>query len=194
MAPSASSQPLIEPSALIAPTAKVGAGTRIWAFVQVGESAVIGENCVVGNGAYIDRHVVIGDRVRIHNKALLYHGVIVGNDVFVGPGVCFTNDPWPRSGATRDMREARWRVGRGASVGANATILPDLNLGEYSVVGAGSVVTKSVSAFALVTGNPARQRGWVCPCGEVVRFQDSKFIPLPEKCTACGKAFASNRS
>ncbi len=193
MAPSASSQPLIEPSALIAPTAKVGAGTRVWAFVQVGESAVIGENCVIGNGAYIDRHVIIGDRVRIHNKALLYHGVTVEDDVFVGPGVCFTNDPWPRSGATRDMRGVQWKVGRGASIGANATILPDLNLGAFAVIGAGSVVTKPVPPFALVSGNPARQRAWVCPCGETIRFKDSQPVPLPEKCQACGKAFSPGR-
>lgn len=193
MAPSASAQPLIAPSAIIDSTAKIGKGTRVWAFVQVGEWAFIGENCVLGNGAYVDRHVRIGSNVRIHNKALLYQGVIVEDDVFIGPGVCCTNDPWPRSGLTRNMTHVGWRIKKGAAVGANATILPDLDIGAYAVVGAGSVVTKTVSNFALVAGNPARQRGWVCPCGEVIRFEYSKPVPLPENCQVCGKTFSTDR-
>lgn len=144
-------------SALIDPTAKIGRGTKIWAFVQVAEYAEIGEDCIIGNGAYIDRYVKLGNRVRIHNKALLYHGVVLEDDVFVGPGVCFTNDPWPKSGETRDMEGQRWVVGTGASIGANATILPNVTIGKNAVIGAGSVVTKDVEAGAVVCGNPAKK-------------------------------------
>jgi UDP-2-acetamido-3-amino-2,3-dideoxy-glucuronate N-acetyltransferase len=146
----------IAPTALIHPSARIGRGTKIWAFAQVAEHAVVGRDCTIGNGAYIDRHVKIGNRVRIHNKALLYHGVIVEDDVFIGPGVCFTNDSYPTSRSTRNLKGKAWYVRTGASIGANATILPDLEIGENSIVGAGSVVTKNVPPNAIVCGNPAR--------------------------------------
>ncbi|HTL46691.1 MAG TPA: acyltransferase [Verrucomicrobiae bacterium] len=162
-------QKFIAPTAIIDPTAVIGEGTRIWAFAQVMEHAVIGRDCVIGNGAYIDRHVTIGDRVRVHNKALLYHGITIEDDVFIGPGVCWTNDPWPRSGSTRDMTNARWRIHKGAVIGANTTILPDLSIGAYAVIGAGSLVSKPVPSHALVYGHPARIHGAVCRCGFVIR-------------------------
>jgi acetyltransferase-like isoleucine patch superfamily enzyme len=120
------------------------------------DNAVIGEDCVIGNGAYIDRNVRIGDRVRIHNKTCLYNGLIVGDDVFIGPHVCFTNDKYPSSGRTRDLEGASWRVGKGASIGANVTVLPDVNIGEGARIGAGSVVTADVPENAVYCGNPAR--------------------------------------
>ncbi len=173
---------MIHPSALIDPTAKVGKGTRIWAFVQVAEHAVIGKNCVIGNGTYIDRRVRIGNDVRIHNKALLYHGVILENKVFVGPGVCFTNDRWPKSGVTRNLQGVSWRVKRGAAIGANATILPDVTIGRCAVVGAGSLVSSDVPDHALVYGNPARIRGVVCACGQVTHAKD---FPMRKKKMVC---------
>lgn len=184
MAPSASRQAFIAPSSIIDPTAKIGSGTKVWAFCQVGEHAVIGSDCVLGNGTYVDRHVRIGNRVRVQNRALLYHGLVVEDDVFIGPAVVFTNDAWPRSGVIRDLRNVSWTVGQGASIGAHATILPDVNIGAHAMVGAGSVVTKDVPAYALVYGNPATLRGYVCACGGVRKAgaQSSKA-----NCPKCGK-------
>ena len=177
----------IADTAIIDPTAQLGKGTKVWAFVQIAEHAIIGEDCVIGNGAYIDRFVKIGNRVRIQNKALLYHGLIVADDVFIGPGACFTNDKLPRSGKTRDLKSKSWKVGRGASIGANATILPDINIGEYAMVGAGSVVTKDVPKHTAVYGNPARPFGIACFCGNVMKQKSS----LKEKlfqCEHCGQS------
>jgi UDP-2-acetamido-3-amino-2,3-dideoxy-glucuronate N-acetyltransferase len=186
MASQVPSDKFIAPTALVDATASVGGGTKIWAYAQVMEHAVIGRDCVIGNGAYVDRHVQIGDRVRLHNKALLYHGVIIEDDVFIGPGVCCTNDPWPRSGSTRDMSKARWRIHKGASIGANATILPDLSIGAYAVVGAGSVVTGAVPSHALVYGNPARIHGAVCRCGTVIRKDLDGAAVHKLRCESCG--------
>jgi len=143
-------------SALVDVSASIQEGTKIWAFAQIGEHASIGKKCVIGNGAYIDRNVVIGNNVKVHNKALLYHGVVVEDNCFIGPGVCFANDKYPRHNKTRDLRGVSWRVKQGASIGAHAVILPDLTIGKNAIVGAGSVVTKSVPDGCTVCGNPAR--------------------------------------
>ncbi len=145
----------IDPTAIVAPSAVIGSGTVIWAYAQVMDKAVIGRNCVLGNGVYVDRNVKIGDNVRIHNKACIYNGTVVEDNVFIGPHTCFTNDKYPVSGNTRDLRGVSWRVGKGASVGANVTVLPDVNIGKGAKVGAGSVVTKDVPAGSLCYGNPA---------------------------------------
>lgn len=177
-------------SAIIHPTASIGKRTKIWAYVQIAEHAVVGHGCVIGNGAYIDRYVKIGNRVRIHNKVLLYHGVIVEDDVFIGPGCCLTNDQFPRSGKTRNLKGKSWRIKKGASIGANATILPDVTIGKYALVGAGSVVTKNVSDHIVVCGNPASQIGFICSCGVIEKsvFAD-KF-----KCKSCGKLIVIKHS
>jgi acetyltransferase-like isoleucine patch superfamily enzyme len=146
----------IDKRAIVAKTATIGSGSKIWAFVQIGDNAKIGKNCVVGNGVYIDRNVIIGNNVKIHNKALLYNGLIIEDNCFVGPGACFTNDRYPRYNQTRNLCGVSWRVGEGASIGANATILPDVNIGKNAIVGAGSVVTKDVPPGVIVCGNPAK--------------------------------------
>jgi len=148
----------IDERALVSKTAKIGEGTKIWAFAQIGDNARIGKNCVIGNGVYVDRNVIIGDNVIIHNKALLYDGLVVEDNCFIGPGVCFTNDKFPCYNKTRDLTGRSWRVKKGACIGANATILPDVNIGSNAIVGAGSVVTKPVPDGAVVYGNPARIR------------------------------------
>jgi UDP-3-O-[3-hydroxymyristoyl] glucosamine N-acyltransferase len=149
------------PTALISPKAKIGAGSKIWAYAQVREGAVIGRNCMIGNGAYIDAGVKVGDRVNIHNKALLYRNLVVEDDVFIGPGVCFVNDPTPRANRIRNLKGLCGRVGKGASVGANASILSEVRIGRYAMVGAASLVTDHVPEFALVYGVPARRQGTV---------------------------------
>jgi acetyltransferase-like isoleucine patch superfamily enzyme len=145
----------IDKRAIVAKTAKIGTGTKIWAFAQIGENAKIGRNCVIGNGAYIDRNVIVGNNVKIHNKALLYHGLIVEDNCFIGPAACFTNDKFPCYNKTRNLSGKKWRMKKGAAVGANVVVLPDVNIGKNAVVGAGSVVTKDVPDNTTVCGNPA---------------------------------------
>ncbi len=157
----------------VSPQAQIGAGTRIWHQAQVREGAVIGANCIVGKGVYVDTGVVIGNNVKIQNGALLYHGLTVDDGVFIGPLACFTNDRLPRA-ITPDGRlksDADWTVGPihvcvGASIGAGAVILPNVTIGEFAMVAAGAVVTRSVPPHALVMGTPARQAGYVCCCGQ----------------------------
>ncbi len=145
----------IHSTALVADSAKIGEGTVIWAYVQVGENAEVGKSCILGNGVYVDRNVKIGNNVKMHNKASVYDGTIVEDDVFIGPHACFTNDKYPKFDSTRDLEDVSWRVKKGASIGANVTVLPDVTIGVGAVVGAGSVVTKDVPDGALCYGNPA---------------------------------------
>jgi UDP-2-acetamido-3-amino-2,3-dideoxy-glucuronate N-acetyltransferase len=160
---------LIHPTALIHSSTRIGKGTRVWAFAQVRENAVIGRNGVIGNGAYIDKNVRVGHRCNIHNKALLYRNLVLEDDVFVGPGVCFVNDPSPRANRTRSLKGKSWRVKRGASIGANCIILSDVQIGQFAMIGAGSVVTRDVPDFALVRGVPARIKGRVDRKGKVIK-------------------------
>lgn len=150
----------IHPSATVDSGAFIGEGTRIWINVQVRENASIGKNCILSKDVYVDHGVSIGNRCKIQNSVSIYNGVTIGDDVFVGPGACFTNDKVPRAFNT-DWRVVATIVGRGASIGANATIVCGITIGEYAMVAAGSVVTKNVEPFSLVAGNPARIVGYV---------------------------------
>lgn len=155
----------IHPAAIVSPKAKIGEGTKIWAFAQVRENAVIGKNCIIGNGVYIDQGVKVGDRVNIHNKALLYRNLVVEDDCFIGPGVCFVNDPGPRANVIRKMKGLSWFVRKGASIGANACILSEVNIGRFAMVGAASLVSREVPDYGLVHGVPAKLVGFVSPKG-----------------------------
>ncbi len=154
----------VHETAEVAEEAEVGDGTYVWHQAQVREGARIGRNCRLGKGVYIDKNVIVGDNCKIQNGATLYDGVALGDRVFVGPHVVFTNDPYPRA-QPNDWEVVPTRVKMGASLGANATILCGITIGSYAVVGAGAVVTQDVPDHALVVGNPARQRGFVCHCG-----------------------------
>jgi acetyltransferase-like isoleucine patch superfamily enzyme len=145
---------LIHPSAQVSNEASVGEGTKIWINVQVRERAIIGKNCIVSKDVYIDHAVKIGDGCKIQNGVSIYHGVEIGDDVFVGPHVSFTNDKVPRAFNT-EWQISPTQVAKGASIGANATIVCGVTIGEYAMVAAGSVVTKNVPPFTLVMGNPA---------------------------------------
>ncbi len=150
----------------------VGPGTSIWHRAQVRTGARIGAECVVGRDVFIDEGVVIGDRVKIQNGALVYHGVTVEDGVFIGPGAILTNDRFPRAiTATGDLARADdWQVSPivlryGCSIGAGAVVVAGVEVGRFATVGAGAVVTRTVTDHALVAGNPARRMGWVCACG-----------------------------
>jgi len=139
----------------------IGEGTKIWHFVHVREGTKIGRDCIVGKSAYIDLDVEIGDRVKIQNFVSVYKGVKIEDDVFIGPAVTFTNDLYPRADEWGEDKITRTVVKRGASIGANSTVICGVTIGEYAMVGAGSVVTKDIPPFTLVYGNPARVRGRV---------------------------------
>jgi UDP-2-acetamido-3-amino-2,3-dideoxy-glucuronate N-acetyltransferase len=158
----------VHPSSIVDDGARVGDGTRIWHFCHVSAGADIGAECVLGQNVFIADGVVVGDRVRIQNNVSLYDGVVLEDEVFCGPSAVFTNVRTPRSGVSRKDEYARTVVRRGATIGANATIVCGVQLGEYSFVGAGAVVTADVAPHRLVVGVPARAVGWVSHAGEVL--------------------------
>jgi acetyltransferase-like isoleucine patch superfamily enzyme len=150
----------IHPQALVEPGAKIGARTRVWAFSHVLPGASVGSECNICDHVFIENDVLIGNRVTVKCGVQIWDGVQLEDDVFVGPNATFTNDPFPRS-KRWPTRYSKTLVRRGASVGANATILPGLEIGEHSLVGAGAVVTRTVPANAIVVGNPARITGFI---------------------------------
>lgn len=143
----------------------VGAGTRVWAFAHILPGAQVGRDCNIGDGAFIEGGARLGDRVTVKNAVLVWAGVEVGDDVFLGPAVVFTNDLWPRAHDRKSPDELMGtRVGTGATVGANATIVCGTTIGHDAFIGAGAVVVADVASHALIVGNPARRVGWVCRC------------------------------
>lgn len=167
--------------------AEIGEGTNIWHFVHVRKGAKIGKNCTIGKGVYIDINVEIGDNCKLQNFATLYDGVTIGNDVFIGPHVCFTNDVFPRAAIWTDDRLIKTVVKDGASIGANATIIAGVIIGNYAMVGAGSVVTKDVPDYGLVFGNPAKLKGFSCECGKKLNEKTKSEDTVILQCPDCGK-------
>lgn len=161
---------------------QVGAGTRVWAWAHVMRGARIGAGCNIGEHCFIEDGVEIGDSVVVKNGIAIYAGVRIEDGAFIGPNAVFTNDLAPRAGYPKPL--ALTVVRRGASVGANVTILANTVIGEFASVGAGSVVTRDVPPHALVVGVPARQRGWVCRCGRKLRERDGDWG------CECGEAYA----
>lgn len=160
------SDSFVHPTSVVDPGAEIGEGTKIWHFSHVAAGAQIGKNCVLGQNVYIGARVQIGNGVKIQNNVSIYEEVTLEDNVFCGPSCVFTNVINPRSHISRKKEFRRTRVKKGATVGANATIICGITLGEYSFIGAGSVVTKDVPPHALMFGNPARFQGWMCQCGE----------------------------
>jgi UDP-2-acetamido-3-amino-2,3-dideoxy-glucuronate N-acetyltransferase len=157
----------IHPTANVHGSAKIGSGTKVWINVQIREHAQIGDNCIISKDAYIDHAVVIGNDCKVQNSVSVYNGVSIGNRVFVGPNVAFTNDKIPRAFNT-EWKITPTVVQDGASIGANATIVCGVTIGEYAMIAAGAVVTKNVPPYALVAGNPARQIATVDQAGNRV--------------------------
>jgi UDP-2-acetamido-3-amino-2,3-dideoxy-glucuronate N-acetyltransferase len=157
----------VHPTAIVDDGADVGGGTSVWHHAHVREGAHVGHDCVLGKNVYVDTHAVVGDRCKLQNNVSVYHGVHIGDDVFVGPSATFTNDLVPRA-FNADWKVVETHVHDGASIGANATVVCGVTLGEYSMVAAGATVTHDVADHQLVAGTPARHLGWVCRCGKVV--------------------------
>ncbi|MBN2006815.1 MAG: N-acetyltransferase [Anaerolineae bacterium] len=182
----------IHPTADVSDQAKIGPGTSIWHQCQIREAVHIGESCILGKGVYVDFGVHIGNRVKIQNYVSVFHGVDIEDGVFVGPHVCFTNDNFPRAINPDGTAKAAddWVVGhilvkRGAAIGANATILPKVVIGEWAMIGSGAVVTKDVPAHGLVVGNPARLIGFVCACGRRVVAGHATSDAMHAQCPVC---------
>lgn len=178
----------VHESAEIDDTSEIGEGSYIWNNVQVRERVKIGKNCILSKDVYIDVEVVIGDRVKIQNGVSVYHGVVVEDDVFLGPHMVFTNDLYPRA-FNRDWIITPTLIKKGASIGANATIICGNTVGEYALIGAGSVVNKDVPANALMVGNPARLIGYVCKCGHRLKNLKPAIEAMKIKCEHCHEEY-----
>jgi len=165
--------------------ARIGAGTKIWHFCHIMSGAVIGEKCSLGQNVYVGSKVVIGDNVKVQNNVSVYDNVTLEDDVFCGPSMVFTNVFNPRSHVSRKDEYRDTLVKRGATIGANATIVCGTTVGRYAFIGAGAVVTKDVPDHALVFGSPARQCGWMCQCGEKLALQNDRAT-----CERCGGGYA----
>jgi len=167
-------------TAVIDEGCSIGKGTKIWHFSHVMKDCVIGENCNIGQNVVISPEVILGKNVKIQNNVSIYTGVICEDDVFLGPSMVFTNVTNPRSAVVRRGQYEKTLVKRGASIGANATIVCGHDIGEFAFIGAGAVVTKEIPAYALVVGNPARQIGWMSEYGHRLEFDKDGIAICPE--------------
>jgi len=167
-------------SAIIHPDASIGEGTKIWHFSHIMANCNIGKGCNIGQNVVVSPDVVLGDNVKVQNNVSIYSGVICEDDVFLGPSMVFTNVINPRSHVVRRGQYAKTIVRKGASIGANATIVCGHEIGEYAFIGAGAVVTKEVLPYALVLGNPARQVGWMSKFGHKLIFNTEGMASCPE--------------
>jgi UDP-2-acetamido-3-amino-2,3-dideoxy-glucuronate N-acetyltransferase len=178
----------VHPTAIVDGPVEIGEGTKIWHFSHVMSGAKIGRNCMIGQNAFISSGAILGNNIKIQNNVSIFDGVILEDDVFCGPSMVFTNVFNPRSFISRRKEFRQTVVGRGATIGANATVICGNKIGQYAFIGASSVVTKDIPDYALVYGNPGRVKGWVCQCAEEIIFRDGRA-----KCQACGKRYQKNR-
>lgn len=166
-------------SAIVEAGAEIGEGTKIWHFCHVMPGAVIGRGCNLGQNVFVANGAVLGNNVKVQNNVSIYEGVVCEDDVFLGPSMVFTNVYNPRSAVNRRGEYMKTRVGKGATIGANATIVCGYPIGSFAFIGAGTVVTKAVPDYALVVGNPGRQIGWMSEHGERLRFDSAGFAICP---------------
>lgn len=167
-------------TAVIDSDCKIGKGTKIWHFSHIMSQCEIGEKCNIGQNVVVSPQVKLGRNVKVQNNVSIYTGVICEDDVFLGPSMVFTNVINPRSAVLRRDQYLQTIVKKGASIGANATIICGNNIGEYALIGAGSVITKEVAPYALVVGNPAKQIGWISAYGHRLNFDEKGFATCPE--------------
>ena len=167
-------------TAIIDEGCRIGAGTKIWHFSHIMPNCVIGERCNIGQNVVISPEVVLGNNVKIQNNVSVYTGVTCEDDVFLGPSMVFTNVTNPRSAVNRRNQYAKTHVGKGATIGANATVVCGHDIGAYAFIGAGAVVTKTIPPYALVVGNPSRQIGWMSEYGHRLHFDAAGHATCPE--------------
>ncbi|HOW31775.1 MAG TPA: acyltransferase [Bacteroidales bacterium] len=168
------------PTAVIDDGCIIGKGVKIWHFSHIMSNCVIGDNCNIGQNVVVSPEVVLGRNVKVQNNVSIYTGVICEDDVFLGPSMVFTNVINPRSAVNRKHEYAKTRVRKGATIGANATIVCGNDIGEFAFIGAGAVVTKPVPPYALVVGNPSRQTGWMSEFGQKLHFDSMGIAVCPE--------------
>ena len=182
----------VHESSYIDEGAQIGPGTKVWHFTHVMAGSMIGKGCNIGQNVVISPAVIIGDNVKIQNNVSVYSGVVLEDDVFCGPSMVFTNVVNPRSHVSRQDEFRKTLVRRGASIGANSTVVCGHTVGRYAFVGAGAVVTRDVPDYALVVGNPARIVGWICECG--VKLSAGAKPPEHSACAVCEKTYDLDRS
>lgn len=168
------------PTAVVDEGCTIGKGTKIWHFTHIMPNCTIGERCNIGQNVVISPEVILGKNVKIQNNVSVYTGVTCDDDVFLGPSMVFTNVINPRSAVNRKSEYAKTHVGKGATIGANATIVCGHDIGPYAFIGAGAVVTKNIPAYSLWVGNPARQRGWMSEYGHQLQFDSGGIAQCPE--------------
>jgi UDP-2-acetamido-3-amino-2,3-dideoxy-glucuronate N-acetyltransferase len=168
------------PTAVVDEGCTIGEGTKIWHFSHIMPNCTLGKGCNIGQNVVVSPEVVLGNNVKVQNNVSIYTGVICDDDVFLGPSCVFTNVINPRSAVIRKSEYMKTHVGKGASIGANATIVCGHNIGAFAFIGAGAVVTKEVPAYALVVGNPARQMGWMSEYGHRLKFNAEGIAVCPE--------------
>ena len=173
----------VHETAIVDEGATIGKGTKIWHFSHIMSNCQIGENCNIGQNVVISPEVVLGNQVKVQNNVSVYTGVTCDDDVFLGPSCVFTNVTNPRSAVNRKSQYAKTHVGKGATIGANATIVCGHDIGAYAFIGAGAVVTKTVPAYALLVGNPAKQIGWMSEYGHRLHFDEKGIAECPGKQT-----------
>lgn len=177
-------------TAIVDENCQVGDGTKIWHFSHLASGCKLGENCTVGQNVFIAANVLLGNNVKVQNNVSLYEGVICEDDVFVGPSAVFTNVINPRSAVSRKHEYRQTIVRKGATIGANATIICGSEIGAYAFIGAGAVVTKNVPPYALMMGNPATQKGWISEYGQTLLFDDTGIA----FCAESGEKYEFNNS
>ena len=176
----------VHPSAIVDENCEIGEGTKIWHFSHIMSGCKIGKRCNIGQNVVVSPQVILGENVKVQNNVSIYTGVICEDDVFLGPSMVFTNVINPRSAIVRKDEYRKTIVRKGASIGANATVVCGNEIGQYAMIGAGAVITKEVPAYALVYGNPARQNGWVSEYGHKLNF-DSEGLAI---CSESGEKYA----
>ena len=167
-------------TAVIDEPCEIGEGSKIWHFSHIMKNCKLGENCNIGQNVVVSPEVILGKNVKVQNNVSIYTGVSCDDDVFLGPSMVFTNVINPRSAVNRRGEYSKTHVGKGASIGANATIVCGHNIGKYAFIGAGAVVTKEISDYALVVGNPAKQMGWMSEYGHRLEFDEQNIAICPE--------------